>query len=74
MRSPELPAYLRRLGEADELAVLVRLFLLGVPVARDRVDELVGAELRALLAQAGLLVDEGAPFAAPRASSLTTSC
>ena len=31
-RSPELPSYLRRLGDADELAVLLRLFLLGVPV------------------------------------------
>jgi hypothetical protein len=30
-RSPELPSYLRRLGDADELAVLLRLFLLGVP-------------------------------------------
>jgi methylase of polypeptide subunit release factors len=67
MRSPELPAYLRRLGEADELALLVRLFLLGVPVARDRVDELVDEQLRALLAQAGLLVaDEGAVRGAAR--------
>ena len=42
-RSPELPSYLRRLGDADELAVLLRLFLLGVPVSRARFDELVGA-------------------------------
>ena len=67
MRSPELPAYLRRLGEADELALLVRLFLLGVPVARDRIDELVDEQLRALLAQAGLLIaDEGAVRGAAR--------
>ena len=33
-RSPELPSYLRRLGDADKLAVLLRLFLLGVPVPR----------------------------------------
>ena len=58
-RSPELPAYLRRLGDADELAVLLRLFLLGVPVPRARVDELVGAQLRACLTGAGLLADEG---------------
>jgi SAM-dependent methyltransferase len=58
-RSPELPAYLRRLGDADELAVLVRLFLLGVPVARPRFVELVGTELRELLAQAGLLLEDG---------------
>ena len=57
-RSPELPSYLRRLGDADELAVLLRLFLLGVPVARARLDELVGTQLRARLAGAGLLVEE----------------
>jgi hypothetical protein len=57
-RSPELPSYLRRLGDADELAVLLRLFVLGVPVTRARFDELVGAELRERLAGAGLLVQE----------------
>jgi methylase of polypeptide subunit release factors len=56
-RSPELPAYLRRLGDADELAVLVRLLLLGVPVSRTRFDALVGAELRTRLEAAGLLVE-----------------
>ncbi|HET9674901.1 MAG TPA: methyltransferase [Gaiellaceae bacterium] len=55
-RSPELPSYLRRLGDADELAVLLRLFLLGVPVARARLDELVGPQLRERLAGAALLV------------------
>jgi SAM-dependent methyltransferase len=40
------------------LAVLLRLFLLEVPVARTRFDELVGAELRALAAGAGLLVED----------------
>jgi SAM-dependent methyltransferase len=57
-RSPELPAYVRRLGDADELAVLARLFLFGVPVARARVDALIGTPLRTLLAGAGLLVDD----------------
>jgi hypothetical protein len=57
-RSPELPSYLRRLGDADELAVLLRLFLLGVPVMRERLEELVGAELLARLAEAALLVEE----------------
>ena len=57
-RSPELPSYLRRLGDADELAVLLRLFVLGVPVTRARLDELVGAELQARLAGAGLLVQD----------------
>ena len=57
-RSPELPSYLRRLGDADELAVLLRLFLLGVPVTRARLDELVGTQLRPRLARAGLLVQD----------------
>jgi hypothetical protein len=57
-RSPELPSYLRRLGDADELAVLLRLFVLGVPVARARLDELVGTGLRERLAGAGLLVQD----------------
>ena len=57
-RSPELPSYLRRLGDADELAVLLRLFVLGVPVTRARLDELVGTELRARLTGAGLLVQD----------------
>src|SRR4029453_8415187 len=57
--SPELPSYLRRLGDADELAVLIRLFLLGVPISLVRFDEFVGAQLRALLAEAGLLVRDG---------------
>jgi hypothetical protein len=57
-RSPELPSYLRRLGDADELAVLLRLFLLGVPVTRARLDRLVGARLRARLAGAGLLLED----------------
>jgi SAM-dependent methyltransferase len=57
-RSPELPSYLRRLGDADELAVLLRLFLLGVPVARARLDELMSAQLQAHLAGAGLLVHD----------------
>jgi hypothetical protein len=58
-RSPELPSYLRRLGDADELAVLLRLLLLGVPVDRSRVDTAVGSELRALLWPAGLLLADG---------------
>src|SRR4051812_7653219 len=57
-RSPELPAYLRRLGDADELALLLRLFLLGVTVVRERFDERVGDRLRDRLADACLLVDE----------------
>ena len=57
-RSPELPSYLRRLGDADELAVLLRLFLLGVPVSEARFEALVGAGLRERLAAAGLLVPD----------------
>ena len=80
-RSPELPSYLRRLGDADELAVLLRLFLLGVPVARARLDELVGTQLRARLAGAGLLVAGrrrrprgGAPRPPRRAADRVRSC
>jgi SAM-dependent methyltransferase len=58
-RSPELPAYLRRLGDSDELAVLLRLFLLGVPVTRMRLAELVGTRLRERLASTGLLIEDG---------------
>jgi SAM-dependent methyltransferase len=58
-RSPELPSYLRRLGDADELALLLRVFLLGVPAARSRFEELVGAPLRERLEGARLLVDAG---------------
>jgi SAM-dependent methyltransferase len=58
-RSPELPSYLRRLGDADELAIVLRLLLLGVPVARARFEELVGDRLRAGLEESSLLVADG---------------
>jgi hypothetical protein len=57
-RSPELPSYLRRLGDADALALLLRLFLLGVPVARRRVEALLEPSLRSGLWAAGLLVQD----------------
>ena len=56
-RSPELPSYLRRLGDADELAILLRLLLLGVTAPRARFEQLVGESLRAGLRDAGLLVE-----------------
>jgi hypothetical protein len=58
-RSPELPSYLRRLGVSDELALLIRLFVLGVPADRGRFDELVGVELRERLRGTGLLLADG---------------
>jgi methylase of polypeptide subunit release factors len=58
-RSPELPSYLRRLGDADELAVLLRLLLLGVPVDRARVEGHLGGELRERLENAHFLVHDG---------------
>jgi methylase of polypeptide subunit release factors len=58
-RSPELPSYLRRLGDADELAVLLRLLLLGVPVDRARLEGGVGGELRAGLESARFVVRDG---------------
>jgi Methyltransferase small domain len=57
--SPELPSYLRRLGDSDELAMLLRLLLLGVPVGRERFTALVREGLRSRLADARLLVDDG---------------
>src|SRR5215208_2950088 len=65
-RAPELPAYLRRLGDADELALLIRLFLLGVPVARERFDELVNTQLCDGLDRAGLLAEGEAVRGAAR--------
>ena len=74
-RSPELPSYLRRLGDADELAVLLRLFLLGVPVARARLDELVGARsCRRASREPGCSSRTPRSSTGRRASSLTTSC
>ena len=58
-RSPELPSYLRRLGDADELAVLLRLLLLGVPVDRGRVEGHLGGTLREVLESTRLLVHDG---------------
>jgi SAM-dependent methyltransferase len=58
-RSPELPAYLRRLGDSDALALLLRLYLLGVPVPRERLDALVDARLLERLEGARLLVEDG---------------
>jgi methylase of polypeptide subunit release factors len=58
-RSPELPSYLRRLGDSDGLAVLVRLFLLGVPVPRARLEALLQRRLCERLGAAGLLVRDG---------------
>ena len=58
-RSPELPSYLRRLGDADELAVLLRLLLLGVPVHRARVERQLGGELRGRLEKAHFLAHDG---------------
>ena len=58
-RSPELPSYLRRLGDADELAVLLRLLLLGVPVDRGRVEGHLGGTLREVLESTRFLVHDG---------------
>src|SRR4029079_13797177 len=58
-RSPELPSYLRRLGDADELAVLLRLLLVGVPLDRARVEGHLGGTLRECLENACFLVHDG---------------
>ena len=53
--------------------MLLRLFLLGVPVERARFDELVGAQLQASLAEAGLLVHDADVVHGAADSSLTTN-
>jgi len=58
-RSPELPLYLRRLGDSDALAVLVRLFLLCVPVPRNRLEAHLEPRLLERLGGAGLLLPDG---------------
>ena len=52
---PDLPVYLRRLGEADPLAVLLRVLLLDTPVAPDDAERLLGRHPLALLQRVGLL-------------------
>ena len=57
---PDRPVYLRRLGEADPLALLLRVFLLDTAVEPDSADRLLGRDARMLLERAGLLtLDEG---------------
>ncbi len=73
--SPELPSYLRRLGDADELAVLLRLFLLGVPVARDAVRRRSSAQSFDRSSQApGCSSQPTTSSTELHASSRTTSC
>ncbi len=52
---PDRPVYLRRLGEADPLAVLLRLFLLDTAIALESVEGLLGRDARKLLERIGLL-------------------
>lgn len=51
---PDRPVYLRRLGDADPLAVLLRLFLLDTAVEPERAERLLGRDARELLARVGL--------------------
>ncbi len=52
---PDLPVYLRRLGEADPLSVLLRVVLLDTPVAAADAERLLGRHSLGLLERAGLL-------------------
>ena len=56
---PDRPVYLRRLGEADPLAALIRLFLLDTPVGRATLERLLGTDSCGLLDRAGLLATDG---------------
>src|SRR5687768_15816219 len=55
---PDRPVYLRRLGDADPLAVLLRLFLLDTAVEPERGESLLGRDARELLARVGLLTTD----------------
>jgi len=52
---PDRPVYLRRLGEADPLALLLRVFLLDTAVEQASAERLLGRDARELLERAGLL-------------------
>ncbi|HWL32130.1 MAG TPA: methyltransferase [Gaiellaceae bacterium] len=55
---PDRPVYLRRLGDADALAVLLRVFLLDTPVEPETADRLLGRDARELLERVGLLTTD----------------
>ena len=55
---PDRPVYLRRLGDADPLALLLRLFLLDTAVEPEDAERLLGRDARELLGRAGLLTTE----------------
>jgi Methyltransferase small domain len=58
-QTPDRPVYLRRVGEDDALAVLLRMLLLDVPVARELTARRIGAEELALLERVGVVVADG---------------
>ena len=74
-RSPELPSYLRRLGDADELAVLLRLLPARCSrLTRARSRSSWVHELQAQLAEPGFSYTTAKSSTARRGSFLTTSC
>jgi hypothetical protein len=58
VEGPDLPVYLRRLGEADALAVLLRAFLLDVGVDREMAEDRLGRDSLELLERVGLLTSD----------------
>ncbi len=55
MRTSDIPVHVRRLGEEDALALLLRLFLLGLPTPLATVKRVVAPELLELLGRCRLL-------------------
>ena len=55
---PDRPVYLRRLGEDDALAVLVRLFLLDLAVERAVAERILGVDALELLEGVGLVTPD----------------
>jgi len=58
-QTPDRPVYLRRVGEDDALAVLLRMLLLDVPVARELAARRIGADALTLLERVGVVVASG---------------
>jgi methylase of polypeptide subunit release factors len=52
---PDRPVYLRRLGEGDALALLIRMLLIDVAVVRELAEGILGVDAVALLERVGLL-------------------
>ena len=58
-QTPDRPVYLRRVGEQDALAVLLRMLLLDVPVARAVATERLGSTFSPSIGPASAVTNKG---------------